>query len=81
MSVEQTISVQQLGELINAVYGEGDVVVKEAYSDVDVATRLFADARALSGEIRYRPGEKQQFFSTRCITARPRVMCMKKPSC
>jgi hypothetical protein len=63
MQTTQTISEKQLQEIVVAIYDQGPVVVKQAYSDLDAAPREFVDAEALIDELRFRPGQKFLFSS------------------
>ncbi|MBL8820075.1 MAG: hypothetical protein JNL58_28890 [Planctomyces sp.] len=61
MQISQQISLEQLNEIVAAVFEQGPVVVRQAYSDFGCATREFADADALLGELHYVPGVGEVF--------------------
>lgn len=63
MQATQHISVDQLHEIISAVFDQGNVVVKQAYSDFDCPTRQFNDVKALVEDLKYQPGQEVSFFS------------------
>ena len=56
MQTSQQISLDQLCEVVAAVFAQGTVVVRQAYSDFGCATKEFADAKALLDELHYEPG-------------------------
>lgn len=56
METSQQISQEQLNAFVAAVFAQGPVVVRQAYSDFGCATREFADANALLDELHYEPG-------------------------
>jgi len=56
MQTSQQISMEQLREVVEAVFAQGPVVVRQAYSDLGCATKEFADAKALLDELHYEPG-------------------------
>jgi hypothetical protein len=56
MQTSQQISLDQLHEVVAAVFEQGPAVVRQAYSDFSCATRGFADAKALLDELHYEPG-------------------------
>lgn len=55
MQTSQQISLDQLHEVVAAVYDQGPVIVRQAYSDYESATKEFADATALLDELRFEP--------------------------
>lgn len=63
MQTTQRVSFDQLRELVSAIYNQGEVVVKQAYSDFDCSTRAFADAKALIEDMRYQPGQRVALFT------------------
>ena len=63
MQTIQHISIAQLREIICAIFDQGDVVVKQAYSDFDCPTRQFGDVEALIQDLSYQPGQKVASFS------------------
>jgi hypothetical protein len=56
MQTSQQISLEQLNEIVAAVFAQGPVVVRQAYSNFGCATREFADADALLDELNCEPG-------------------------
>src|SRR5215475_12919693 len=62
MQTTQEISIAQLHELIRAVYDQGEVVVKQAYSDFDCQTRSFLDAAALINYMADEPGDRDSLL-------------------
>ncbi len=56
MQTVQEITLDQLREVTAAVYAQGPVVVRQAYSDYGCATKEFAGAEALLGDLHYEPG-------------------------
>lgn len=56
MQTEQQLSLKQLHEVVAAIYAQGPVIVREAYSEFGCATREFADAKALCDELHHEPG-------------------------
>lgn len=56
MQTSQQISWEQLNEIVESIFAQGPVVVRQAYSDFSCATRGFADAQALLKELHYEPG-------------------------
>jgi hypothetical protein len=56
MQTSQQIYLEQLNEIVAAVFAQGPVAVRQAYSNFGCATREFADAGALLGELHYVPG-------------------------
>src|SRR5574340_585483 len=63
MQTTQHISIEQLYEIVAAVFDQGDVVVKEAYSEFDCPTREFADASALIDDVSRQRANKAVFLS------------------
>src|SRR5262245_40223770 len=61
MQTTQPISVDQLHQVVAAVFAQGPVVVKQAYSDFDTTTREFLDVKALTEDLRRRPGKSDVF--------------------
>ena len=55
MQTAQQISLNQLHELVAAVFAQGPVVVREAYSDFGCATKEIADAQVLLEELHCEP--------------------------
>jgi hypothetical protein len=56
MQTSQKISVKQLNEVVAAIFAQGPVVVRQAYSDFSCPTKEYADAKALLDELHYEPG-------------------------
>jgi hypothetical protein len=56
MQRAQEISLDQLHEVVDAVFFQGPVVARQAYSDFGRATKEFADAKSLLDDLRYEPG-------------------------
>jgi hypothetical protein len=56
MQTSQQISWDQLREVVEAIYAQGPVVVRQAYSDFSCATKEFADPEALLEDLRCEPG-------------------------
>jgi hypothetical protein len=56
MQSSQQISLEQLNEIVAAVFAQGPVVVRQAYSNFGCATIEFADADALLDDLHYEPG-------------------------
>lgn len=50
MQATQHISRQQLAEIVQTIFGQGEVIVKEAISRFDSPTNVFSDADALNGD-------------------------------
>jgi len=61
MQTAQQISMAQLAEIVDAVFAQGPVVVRQAYSDFGCATKEFADVTALCDDLRYKPGAGDTF--------------------
>jgi hypothetical protein len=51
MQTIQKISIEQLHQVVEAIFGQGEVSVKEAYSDFECATLEFTTADALKKNI------------------------------
>jgi hypothetical protein len=62
MQTTQNISYEQLQEIVGAIYDQGDVAVKQAYSDLECPTLEFKSADALIKDMAYSPGQKVAFF-------------------
>jgi len=56
MQTSQEITLEQLVEIVESVFAQGPVVVRQAYSDFGCATREFVDAEALLDDLHYEPG-------------------------
>lgn len=56
METLQKISLEQLNEIVAAVFVQGPVVVRQAYSNFGCATREFADADALLDDLHHESG-------------------------
>lgn len=56
MQTSQQIFREQLSEIVAAVFAQGPVVVRQAYSNFGCATREFADADALLDDLKYEAG-------------------------
>ena len=63
MQTIQHISVEQLHEIVGAIFDQGDVVVKQAYSAFDRPTRKFEDRNALIDDLSYHPGQEAALHS------------------
>jgi hypothetical protein len=63
MHTTQRISIDQLRELVSAIYNQGDVVVKQAYSDFDSVAREFPDAQKLMKDMAYQVGQPVALFT------------------
>jgi hypothetical protein len=63
MQATQNISQVQVREIVEAIYDQGPVVVKQANSDLGRAPRQFIDANALIDALRFQPGQEYVFFS------------------
>ena len=61
MQTTQQISFAQLGELVAAVYSQGPVFVRQAYSEFGCTAREFADAKALLNDLNYKSGDGETF--------------------
>jgi hypothetical protein len=55
-NTDQKISADQLRELVIVIYDQGPVVVKQAYSDLDLPARTFVDATALLEDLQFESG-------------------------
>lgn len=55
MQTSQQISWEQLREVVEAIYAQGPVVVRQAYSDFSCATKEFADPEALLEDLHCEP--------------------------
>ncbi len=62
METTQQIFLEQLNEIVAAVFAQGPVVVRQAYSNFGCATREFADADALLDDLHYEPGVGDVFL-------------------
>jgi hypothetical protein len=51
MQATQHITRQQLAEIVDAIYGQGEVIVKEASSDYDSSLKHFPDANSLHADV------------------------------
>lgn len=61
MQTSQQISLSQIQEVAEAVFEQGPVIVRQAYSDCDSATKAFEDVEALLNELRYKPEAENVF--------------------
>ena len=62
MQTTPTISLDRLKEIAHAIFDQGPVVVKEAYSDYDCPTREFQTADALMKSMTNSPIEEDKAF-------------------
>lgn len=58
MQTSQQISLEQLNEIVAAIFAQGPVVVRQAYSEFGCVTKEFADANALLDELHDQPGDR-----------------------
>ncbi|QTN32567.1 hypothetical protein HZ994_09560 [Akkermansiaceae bacterium] len=63
MQATQHISRQQLAEIVDAIYGQGEVIVKEASSDYDSPPRHFPDADSLQADLDRSSSRGFHFYS------------------
>jgi hypothetical protein len=56
MQTAQQISLDQLHDVVAAIFAQSPVVVRQAYSDFGCTTKEFADTKALLDELHYEPG-------------------------
>jgi len=56
MQTTQHISLAQLEEVVEAVFSQGPVIVRQAYSNFGCNTREFADPKALLDDFHYETG-------------------------
>jgi hypothetical protein len=63
MQTTQKISICQLQEIVAAIFDNGTVVVREAYSDYDCVAKEFGDAKALSDSLKDTNGRGRSFRS------------------
>src|SRR5262249_37587762 len=61
MQTVQRILVAHLHAIVNAIFDQRPVVVKQAYSDFDCPLKEFSDANAMLVDLRCQPGQKPVF--------------------
>jgi hypothetical protein len=62
MQTAQKISTEQLHQVVSAVFDQGEVSVKQAYSDYERPTLEFKTADALNENMAYQPRQKVALF-------------------
>ena len=62
MQTTQNIGLAQLDRVLEAVFKDGNPIVKEAYSEFDSQTKTFLDIDTLRDDMKFSPGQKKTFF-------------------
>jgi hypothetical protein len=62
MQTTQKVSIEQLHQVVEAIFDQGEVSVKQAYSDFERPTLEFTNADALKKDMAYQPGQKDALF-------------------
>ncbi|TWU17599.1 hypothetical protein Pla144_51010 [Bythopirellula polymerisocia] len=62
MQTTQNIRFAQLDRVLEAVFKDGNPIVKEAYSEFDSPTKTFLDVDALRTDMSFSPGQEKTFF-------------------